>query len=217
VQARYGWFKKAAGVQELIVDFFADGKCGRSIIFWNPRAIFLITCRWESWVFNLFLPWGLSRPLAHALDVHFTCTQAICAPDYVPTDVDVFNCYTRTTGIVDSEISFEGGPHMVRIILFQSNLNSALGLFLFLNTQFSFYPKLFDLGGQRNERRKWALTLDNCAETAAILFVIPISAYDEVCQFFNFAPIPFTSAHFKIPCCVLWMRSTFEKTTRRIA
>jgi len=70
------------------------------------------------------------------------------AEDYVPTEQDVLRSRVRTTGIVENDFSIDGN-------------------------QF----KMFDVGGQRNERKKWI----HCfSEVTAVLFVAALSEYDMV-------------------------------------
>jgi len=72
----------------------------------------------------------------------------ICKPGYLPSEQDVLRSRVRTTGIVESEFIIDGN-------------------------QF----KMYDVGGQRNERKKWI----HCfSEVTAVLFVAALSAYDLV-------------------------------------
>lgn len=67
---------------------------------------------------------------------------------YIPTEQDVLRSRVRTTGIVENNFEIEGN-------------------------QF----RMFDVGGQRNERKKWI----HCFEdVTAVLFVAAISEYDQV-------------------------------------
>ncbi|KAK4521821.1 uncharacterized protein ATC70_004358 [Mucor velutinosus] len=68
-------------------------------------------------------------------------------PKYMPTDQDIIRCRAKTTGIV--ETTFHLGPLIYR---------------------------MFDVGGQRSERKKWIHCFDN---VTAILFVVAISGYDQ--------------------------------------
>jgi GTPase SAR1 family protein len=78
-----------------------------------------------------------------------TRLDAMIDPDYVPTEMDALRSRSRTTGIVHVEFEIEG-------------------------TSFTMY----DVGGQRNERRKWIYCFDN---VTAVCFVVAISEYDQVC------------------------------------
>jgi len=73
----------------------------------------------------------------------------MCSPTYVPSFDDAMRARSRTTGIVHTDFEIE-------------------------KQKFTMY----DVGGQRNERRKWVHCFDN---VTAILFVVAISEYDQVC------------------------------------
>jgi hypothetical protein len=72
----------------------------------------------------------------------------VMKPGYCPTEQDVLRSRVRTTGIVENEFVIDGN-------------------------QF----KMFDVGGQRNERKKWIHCFEN---VTAVLFVAAISEYDQV-------------------------------------
>jgi len=72
----------------------------------------------------------------------------ILKADYLPTEQDVLRARVRTTGIVQQN--------------FQIGANRYT---------------MFDVGGQRNERRKWIHCFDN---VTAVIFVTAISEYDQV-------------------------------------
>jgi len=72
----------------------------------------------------------------------------ISQPNYVPTQQDVLRTRVKTTGIVETNFAFK-------------------------KLEF----KLFDVGGQRSERKKWI----HCFEgVTAIIFVVAMSGYDLV-------------------------------------
>jgi GTPase SAR1 family protein len=72
----------------------------------------------------------------------------VAANNYLPTEQDVLRSRVRTTGIVENHFVIEGNSF-----------------------------KMFDVGGQRNERKKWI----HCFESVtAVLFVAAISEYDQV-------------------------------------
>jgi guanine nucleotide-binding protein subunit alpha len=66
--------------------------------------------------------------------------------NYLPTDQDILRARLRTTGI--SETLFNIGPYTYR---------------------------MFDVGGQRSERKKWIHVFDN---VQVVLFLVAISGYD---------------------------------------
>lgn len=74
--------------------------------------------------------------------------QRIGSPDYLPTEQDILRTRVKTTGIVETHFSFK-------------NLNF----------------RLFDVGGQRSERKKWI----HCFEdVTAIIFCVAMSGYDQM-------------------------------------
>ncbi|EAT39145.1 AAEL009037-PA, partial [Aedes aegypti] len=72
----------------------------------------------------------------------------ISQPNYIPTQQDVLRTRVKTTGIVETHFSFKG-----------------------------IHFKMFDVGGQRSERKKWI----HCFEgVTAIIFCVALSGYDLV-------------------------------------
>jgi len=67
--------------------------------------------------------------------------------DYIPSDEDVLRVRIRTTGIVEQE-------------------------FMLKNNKF----QIFDVGGQRNERKKWIHCFE---EVTGVMFLAALSAYDQ--------------------------------------
>lgn len=78
----------------------------------------------------------------------FERLKDIKLPGYIPTQQDVLRSRVRTTGIVENGFDIDGN-------------------------QF----KMFDVGGQRNERKKWIHCFEN---VTAVIFVAAISEYDQV-------------------------------------
>ncbi|KAJ3218239.1 guanine nucleotide-binding protein subunit alpha [Dinochytrium kinnereticum] len=69
--------------------------------------------------------------------------------NYIPTDQDILSARIMTTTITETRLHIE-----------------------------STTLRIFDVGGQRSERKKWAPYFDDCS---AIIFVSAISAYDQSC------------------------------------
>jgi len=78
----------------------------------------------------------------------FDKINEVAADGYLPTQQDVLRSRVRTTGIVENEFEIDGNRF-----------------------------KMFDVGGQRNERKKWIHCFEN---VTAVLFVAAISEYDQV-------------------------------------
>lgn len=70
------------------------------------------------------------------------------SPNYLPTEQDVLRSRVRTTGIVENTFTIDENVF-----------------------------KMFDVGGQRNERKKWIHCFEN---VTAVLFVGVLSEYDQV-------------------------------------
>jgi len=86
--------------------------------------------------------------LNDSADYYFKDLTRISADGYLPTEQDVLRSRVRTTGIVQSD-------------------------FVIKKMNFS----MFDVGGQRNERRKWIHAFDN---VNCVCFVAALSEYDQV-------------------------------------
>ena len=81
-------------------------------------------------------------------DSYFDNIARIAAPDYMPNDQDVLRSRVKTTGI--TETTFIIGELTYR---------------------------MFDVGGQRSERKKWIHCFEN---VTTILFLVAISEYDQL-------------------------------------
>lgn len=79
----------------------------------------------------------------------FDDIDRVMAFDYVPSEQDLLCTRVRTSGIIQKEYEIDG----VNFVM-------------------------FDVGGQRNERKKWIHCFD---DVHAVIFVAAISEYDQVC------------------------------------
>ncbi|ORY03003.1 G protein alpha subunit [Basidiobolus meristosporus CBS 931.73] len=78
----------------------------------------------------------------------FSHIRRIGAPEYIPNEADVLRARTKTTGIIET-----------RFNMGQLNIH------------------MFDVGGQRSERKKWI----HCFEAVtSIIFCVALSEYDQV-------------------------------------
>ena len=101
---------------------------------------------WQDDGFQECLKHAIEYQLSDSAPYYFKRIDKILDPSYTPTEQDVLQSRLQTTGIV--ETSFNHG--------------------------YKTY-KLFDVGGQRTERRKWLHCFD---DVNAVLFVAALSGYD---------------------------------------
>lgn len=88
--------------------------------------------------------------LEDSTDYFMSRVLTISDPSYWPTDDDLFRARLRTTGIIESVFEQEG-----RVF------------------------KIIDVGGQKNERRKWI----HCfSKVSAVLFVASLTGYAQLCS-----------------------------------
>lgn len=86
--------------------------------------------------------------LIDSTDYMITNIDRIAAPHYVPTQADILRTRKKTSGIFD--FRFNMGGHNIH---------------------------MFDVGGQRSERKKWIHCFDN---VTLIIFCVALSEYDQV-------------------------------------
>jgi GTPase SAR1 family protein len=86
--------------------------------------------------------------LGDSLSYFMNKVDQLFSPAFVPSFDDILHNRNRTTGIVEAHFTVEG---------------------------MNFH--LFDVGGQRNERKKWIHCFQNCR---AVIFVAALSEYDQV-------------------------------------
>jgi len=79
---------------------------------------------------------------------YFNAIERMAAPGYLPTDQDILRSRVKTTGI--TETTFQVGELTY---------------------------KLFDVGGQRSERKKWIHCFEN---VTALVFLVSLSEYDQM-------------------------------------
>ncbi|KAJ7627392.1 heterotrimeric G-protein alpha subunit, GPA1-like protein [Roridomyces roridus] len=85
--------------------------------------------------------------LLDSAEYYLGSIDRLSAPDYVPTDQDILRSRVKTTGITET---------------------------VFTIGELTY--KLYDVGGQRSERRKWVHCFEN---VAALVFLVGLSEYDQ--------------------------------------
>eukprot|EP00475_Leptophrys_vorax_P027236 TRINITY_DN3882_c0_g1_i6.p1 TRINITY_DN3882_c0_g1~~TRINITY_DN3882_c0_g1_i6.p1 ORF type:complete len:357 (-),score=92.76 TRINITY_DN3882_c0_g1_i6:90-1160(-) len=104
---------------------------------------------WSDPAFQLTFEHRKSVQVADSTSYFLDRISVVCRPDYYPEDEDLIRMRLRTTGLVKEFFTIDK-------LKFQ----------------------LCDVGGQRNERKKWMHMFDG---VTAVLFVTAISEYDQFC------------------------------------
>lgn len=87
--------------------------------------------------------------------------EKVCKKDYIPTFADILKIRIKTTGVNEKVFDIE-------------NFNGK-----------GYRLHLFDCAGQRSERRKW---IDKFVQATAIIYVVSLSGFDQVCYEDNVTP-----------------------------
>merc|ERR1712226_512523 len=108
-------------------------------------------CMWRLWQDN-GVQQCFSRSREYQLNdsaqYYLDSIERLSQTDYVPNEQDVLRSRVKTTGIVETHFEFK-----------------------------ELHFKMFDVGGQRSERKKWIHCFEN---VTAIIFCVALSAYDLV-------------------------------------
>ncbi|KAH9468651.1 hypothetical protein MJO29_005122 [Puccinia striiformis f. sp. tritici] len=114
----------------------------------NPEIVRSIESLWHDPIIPAVLDRGSEFYLMDSAGYFFDQVHRIGQMDYIPNEVDVLMARTKTTGI--SETKFKSGQLSIH---------------------------MFDVGGQRSERKKWI----HCFEAVtSIIFCVALSEYDQV-------------------------------------
>ncbi|XP_044741214.1 G protein alpha i subunit [Chrysoperla carnea] len=114
----------------------------------TPELVMLMKWLWQDAGVQLCFSRSREYQLNDSAAYYLNALDRISQPNYVPSQQDVLRTRVKTTGIVETHFSFKG-----------------------LNF------KMFDVGGQRSERKKWI----HCFEgVTAIIFCVALSGYDLV-------------------------------------
>nr|XP_023026305.1 G protein alpha i subunit [Leptinotarsa decemlineata] len=114
----------------------------------TPELVMLMKKLWQDPGVQLCFARSREYQLNDSAAYYLNALDRISQPNYVPSQQDVLRTRVKTTGIVETNFSFK-------------------------NLHF----KMFDVGGQRSERKKWI----HCFEgVTAIIFCVALSGYDLV-------------------------------------
>ncbi|XP_014219750.1 guanine nucleotide-binding protein G(i) subunit alpha [Copidosoma floridanum] len=114
----------------------------------NNELVQLMKALWQDAGVQHCLTRSREYQLNDSAAYYLNALDRITQPNYIPTQQDVLKTRIKTTGIVESRFSFKG-----------------------------LHFKMFDVGGQRSERKKWI----HCFEdVTAIIFCVALSEYDLV-------------------------------------
>jgi len=86
--------------------------------------------------------------LSDNAEYFFRRIDEVASEHYIPTKDDILHARNRTTGIIENAFTVQGNKF-----------------------------EMYDVGGQRNERKKWIFCFEN---VTAVLFVAAMSEYDQV-------------------------------------
>ena len=89
---------------------------------------------------------GNEAAIPENLSYYFADLERLFKADYRPNDADILRCRNKTTGIIETTFPLDDRVY-----------------------------RIFDVGGQRSERKKWIHCFEN---VTAVLFLVALSGYD---------------------------------------
>ncbi|KAG9286883.1 hypothetical protein G9A89_012433 [Geosiphon pyriformis] len=113
-----------------------------------PDVSTAIKCLWADQAVQDCFRRSREYQLNDSAKYYFDSIDRIARPEYLPTDQDVLRSRVKTTGITETT---------------------------FLIGELTY--RMFDVGGQRSERKKWIHCFEN---VTAIVFLVAISEYDQL-------------------------------------
>jgi len=145
---KFGFYLSSHGAQEA-AKFIKDlDPLNQETTFWGPEVINYVRMLWTERAMKQAYENKSKLQLLDSAEYLFDNISRIGAADYIPSSEDILRARLRTSGIVER-------------------------MFKIKEVDFKF----LDVGGQRNERRKWI----HCFEgVTAVIFVAAISEYDQV-------------------------------------
>ncbi|XP_062886632.1 guanine nucleotide binding protein (G protein) alpha v1 isoform X2 [Mobula hypostoma] len=111
-----------------------------------PFVAHALRCLWADPHVKLAAARGYEFELNDSAHYFFLNINRITAPEYKPTQTDILRVRLRTSGVIETQFKIS-----------------------------SLVIRLYDVGGQRTERRKWISCFE---DVRAVLFVAALSGYD---------------------------------------
>ncbi|XP_067934688.1 guanine nucleotide-binding protein G(o) subunit alpha-like isoform X2 [Watersipora subatra] len=111
-----------------------------------PHLSVALHSLWADRGVRLAVSRGFEYELNDSATYYFENMTRICSPRFCPTAVDVLRARVRTSGVIETCFRIN---HMIF--------------------------RMFDVGGQRSERKKWIQFFD---DAKAVLYVVALSGYD---------------------------------------
>jgi len=145
---KFNFHLSSHGAQEASKHIKALDPLNQDATFWGPEIINYVRMLWAERALKGAYENKSKLQLLDSTEYLFDNIARIGASEYVPSSEDILRARLRTSGIVER-------------------------MFKIKEVDFKF----LDVGGQRNERRKWI----HCFEgVTAVIFVAAISEYDQV-------------------------------------
>ncbi|XP_065341957.1 guanine nucleotide-binding protein G(o) subunit alpha-like [Cloeon dipterum] len=120
--------------------------CLDNMMFMIPSVMASMEALWQDRGVRLAVARGYEYELNDSAIYLFENMERICNDKYAPTPTDVLRARVRTHGVIETQ--FKINDNIIR---------------------------MFDVGGQRSQRRKWIYCFD---DVKAVLFVVALSGYD---------------------------------------
>jgi len=99
----------------------------------------------------------------------------LTAPGWVPTEQDILHCRVRTSGIREERLLVPSANAVAASTKRPASSASASTVSSSAGGQHKIF-QFFDVGGQRNERRKWIHCFDG---VHAVIFIVALSEFDQ--------------------------------------